>query len=562
MSDESTDKLIRDAYGVVAKPDRLLQLLSLLQAEPVDQPERMEQMQGHFDRIVDLLDEIDPNIGDDFKGLASAGTDDRQKTGGAAKPQIILGIDLRIVSIDETFAAEWAAGISDRIPVWVWELDPASAKKLSWALRNGETHQPLLLRLRADRDDDNGILFVATLREAPEPLAELRAIRLRWDERSGAAFTNVLRLTETESQLARYIVDGLSIRQFAQSRDRSIGTARNQLKTLLRKLGIGSQLDLVSLYGGFHASFMAAQFSTDTADGTDNSHVFRASDGGMLPYEIHGKRDGIPLLYLHATADGALLTPRQSFAARANGFRVIAPWLPFYAGSQVPNMGLATLEDYAARVFELLDSLGVDRCPVITVRVSAPYGFAFVKKAPERFDGLVTAGAILPAISADDFAHLAFGYRAPMRLARIAPGFVKLYFAAAAAMIRKGDGAGFFKSLYGHSPADLATFDDPEVIETMRRSMQRTFQDGYNAPFQQTLLSASDWSSYCKNLARPVVMVCGEEDGLAPAEQQRAFCEKYGFELIGPLENVGSLAMHQVPRLIFDTALKLHINRS
>lgn len=557
MTDTATDKLIRDAYGVVAKPDRLLELLSLLQSDASDRAHDMSVLQAHFDRIVDLLDEIDPNIGDDFSGFAGQVSEPAKQDGLHIGPEFALNRNLRIVSIHGDLPQAWDAAVGRALPDWVWDLDLSGSRKLKTALSSGDLLNPVMVRLCHEDSDESGTLFVATISDSPEPAAALRAIRLRWDEQSGAAFSTVLRLTDTEAQLARYIVDGLTVRQFARARGRSLGTARNQLKALLKKLGIGSQLDLVSLYGGFHASFRAAQFQQSSTADRDSSHHFTTRDGGSLPYEIHGKPDGRPLLYLHATADGALLTPRQIQAARANGYRVIAPWLPFYAGSDLPVFGLEAVDKFVLRLIELLDHLEVGTCPVVTVRVSAPYGFALLKKFPDRFAGLVTAGATTPHRSSQDYAHLSLGYRAPMRLAGIAPGFVKLYFAAAAAMMRKGDGTSFFKSLYGSSPADLAALEDEEVQHVMRRTLQRTFQDGYNAPLQQTLLSVADWSAYCDGLQKPVVMICGKEDGLGPPDKQQAFCETYGFELIGPLDNVGSLAMHQVPRLVFDTVANL-----
>ena len=123
-------------------------------------------------------------------------------------------------------------------------------------------------------------------------------------------------------------------------------------------------------------------------------------------------------------------------------------------------------------------------------------------------------------------------------------------------MVRKGEGGKFFRSLYGKSPADLATLEEPEVVENVRRSLRRTFEDGYQSTLQQTLMSASDWSRFCSDIDVPVRMICGREDGLAPPEKVVEFCETYGFDAVGPLDNVGSLAMHQVARLVFDTVAR------
>ena len=558
MSDETTDELIRAAYGVVSKPQRLIHLLETLQDDSLTNDENIEPLAQHFDRITELIDEIDPNIGDNFAKFEPSAMGEEpasdENEDALAPPQLCLSSDGRVSHFDESLFTASDIAVGRYLPDWMTDIDEAGYRQLSAAMRAGPIPEAMLIRLRLHEDDEAGQLFgIASTSEADEEIA-LRAIRLRWHEQSGALFAKVLRLTDTEKQLARYIVDGLSIRQFAEARQRSLGTARNQLKGLLRKLSLSSQIELVTLYAGFHASMAAIIRDGHSSADPDDGRVLDLPDGNILPYELHGDPDGRPVLFLHATADGAYLTPSQIAAAKASKLRIIAPWLPFYAGSRVSEYGLAAVDEYLDRIEALLDHLGVSACPVITVRVAAPYGFRAIQRNSARFTALVTAGAVVPARNPSDFSHLAIGYRAPMRLARAAPAFVKLYFAATASMVRKGQGGKFFRSLYGGSPADLATLDEPEVVENVRRSLQRTFEDGYESTLQQTLLSASDWSHFCKGITAPVRMIAGREDGLGPPEKVRALCDEFGFEMIGPLDSVGSLAMHQVPELVFDTA--------
>lgn len=557
MSDETTDELIRAAYGVVSKPQRLIHLLETLQDDSLTNDASIEPLAQHFDRITELIDEIDPNIGDDFARFQPSAMGEKTNSDhgdNAFTPaQLCLSTDGRVSHFDESLFAGADIAVGRYLPDWMTDIDEPGFRQLNAAMRSGKILEAMLIRLRLHRDDEAGQLFgIASTSDADEDIA-LRAIRLRWHEQSGALFAKVLRLTATEKQLARYIVDGLSIRQFAEARQRSLGTARNQLKGLLRKLSLGSQIELVTLYAGFHASMAAIMREGQSVKDEGGGKVFTLPDGNILPYELHGDPDGRPVLLLHATADGAYLTPSQLAAAKASKLRVIAPWLPFYAGSRVADYGLAAVEEYLDRLEALLDELKIEQCPVVTVRVAAPYGFRAIQRNPGKFTALVTAGAIVPARDPSDFSHLAIGYRAPMRLARAAPAFVKLYFAATASMVRKGQGGKYFRSLYGGSPADLATLDEPEVVENVRRSLQRTFEDGYESTLQQTLLSASDWSHFCEGISVPVRMIAGREDGLGPPDKVRALCDRYGFEMVGPLDSVGSLAMHQVPELVFDT---------
>ncbi|MEO9601585.1 alpha/beta hydrolase [Parasphingorhabdus sp.] len=553
MKNDSLDPLIRDAYAIAAQPERLMKLLTVLQKPGA---ENEDALQSHFANVTQLLTEIDPSVGDDFSTYAP---DTEGANDGLTPVDLSLSRSMTILRIDKQIFKASDLDQEQAIPDWLLGVDGETQAQID-KLIEGKNPSPAIVRLYMDQDDDRGILFAAQISGGDQKNLDFRTIRLRWDTLIGSAFAQSLELTATEEQLAEHLVNGLSVIEFAALRGRALGTARNQLKALLRKLGIGSQTDLIALYAGFSNAFAAAESRDQDPAFIGSSHKLTLADGSDLPFEIYGDANARPVLYLHATIDGAYLTARQQDAAAAQNLRIIAPWLPFYAGSKMSNTGLAVVDEFVERLIYLLDQLGIKQCSIISARVAAPYGMAAIQSHPDRFCGLVMAGTILPADDANDFSHLAMGYRAPLRLARIAPSFVRLYFAAAATMVRRGKSMAYFKSIYGESAADMVTLNRPDVAELMQRSMQRTFEDGYESTAQQAILTASDWSKWCHDLKVPVTVICGAEDRLAPPAMVEKFCDRHGFHLIGPLENVGSLAIQQVPQKIFEEAAKIRPN--
>lgn len=549
MQENSFDHLIGDAYAVVARPERLLKLLNDLQS-PTAPNEKV--LQPHFANVIQLLNEIDPSIGNDFSTYQL-----ENEENPSSKADLAITDAMQIMHFNEHIFDDIKIGLEQPLPEWMLGFDREALTQLKNLLKGSSGAKSTILRLHRNPDDEAGMLFAVGVSGQDNVIAEFHAMRLRWNDHSGAAFVATLELTQTEQQLTKHIVNGLSVREFADQRKRSLATARTQLKALLRKLAIGSQTDLISLYAGFHSAYLTSQFVDSGANTSNQSRRLPLQDGSDLPYEIYGDPEGAPVLYLHATADGAYLSQRQLDAVNGQGLRVIAPWLPFYAGSNMNSHGLDAVDEFVDRLVLLLASLKIESCVVVTARVSAPYGLAAVQRDAKRFRGLVMAGGILPADDANDFSHLALGYRAPLRLAKIAPSFVRLYFAATASMVRRGKGAAFFESIYGDSAADIEALHRLDVVQLMQRSMQRTFEDGYEATAQQAILTASDWSRYCQDINAPVRMICGLEDGLAPPKMAAKFCKDYGFTLLGPLENVGSLAIHQVPELVFGEASKI-----
>lgn len=553
MPNDSLDPLIRDAYAIAAQPERLMKLLTLLQKPGA---ENESDLQSHFANVTELLTEIDPSVGDDFSTYARdlEGTSDL-----LAQPDLSLSTSMTVLNVDGQIFKSSELDGGKSVPDWLFGVDGEAYAQVE-RLMKGRSGGPAIVRLYTDRDDDKGVLFAAQLSGAGDTGLDFRVMRLRWNDVVGHAFARSLELTATEERLAEHLVNGRSVIEFAALRERALGTARNQLKTLLRKLGIGSQTELISLYAGFSSAFAAAESKDQTLPSSRSSHNLILEDGSDLPFEVYGVPDGKPVLYLHATIDGAYLTARQQEAAAQQGLRVIAPWLPFYAGSKMSSTGLAVVDEFVARLVYLLDQLEIKSCSVISARVAAPYGMAAIRSHPDRFCGLVMAGAILPAGDDNDFSHLAMGYRAPLRLARIAPSFVRLYFAAISTMVRRGKSMAYFRSIYGESAADMKTLNRPDVADLMQRSMKRTFEDGYESTAQQAILTASDWSGWCRDLEVPVTVICGAEDRLAPPDMVEKFCDRYGFNLIGPLQNVGSLAIQQVPHQIFKETAKIRLD--
>ncbi|NCN83637.1 MAG: alpha/beta hydrolase [Sphingomonadales bacterium] len=553
MQDDSLDPMIRDAYAIAAQPERVMKLLTLLQ-KPAAEDEGA--LQAHFANATELLGEIDNSVGDDFSTYA------RDLEGPSEQlipPDLTLSTSMTVLSIDQQLfkGAELKPG--QPVPDWLFAMDGESYAQMEKLIKGEGKANPAIVRLYIDQDDDRGILFAAQLAGEAEVELAFRVMRLRWNAAIGSAFAQSLQLTATEQQLAEYLINGQSVLEFAEDRKRALGTARNQLKSLLRKLGIGSQTELIALYAGFSNAFATAELREKHLVPAGSSQKLKLPDGSDLPFELYGDPIATPVLYLHATIDGAYLTARQQDAAAQQNLRVIAPWLPFYAGSKMVSSGLAVVDEFVERLVYLLDRLEIENCAIVSARVAAPYGMAAIRLHPDRFCGLVMAGAILPADDANDFSHLALGYRAPLRLARIAPSFVRLYFAAVSTMVRRGKSMAYFQSIYGDSAADMKTLNRPDVAELMQRSMKRTFEDGYESTAQQAILTASDWSKWCRDLQVPVTVISGAEDRLAPPQLVEQFCDRYDFNLIGPLQDVGSLAIQQVPETIFREAAKIRV---
>ncbi len=222
-----------------------------------DLSDRVEpDVASHFDRATHLLDEFAPGVGSDFAQIACNNSD---LTSGVC--DLLLDSSLKIVEFsDDTFTSgDFVCG--GALPDWVWSEDEAQTDRKALRQLAKSPGRQHTLRLRQSDDMAKGSLFLAShaALDAPKSrgMVALRSLPMRYDEASASAFTEAFGLSAAESDIVRQIVNGGTLRALAAERGTAVGTVRNQLKNLLQKLSLSSQIDLVCLYAGFRQSHLS-----------------------------------------------------------------------------------------------------------------------------------------------------------------------------------------------------------------------------------------------------------------------------------------------------------------
>lgn len=110
--------------------------------------------------------------------------------------------------------------------------------------------------------------------------------------------------------------------------------------------------------------------------------------GRRLSYEDSGG-EGTPILLLHGFPHGAALWESQ-FAGLGGRFRIIAPDLPGFGGSEPPPDPMSwRIQHYADAAFGLLDELGVEKAVVGGISMGGYVAFSMLRRRPERIQALV-----------------------------------------------------------------------------------------------------------------------------------------------------------------------------
>ena len=534
------ESIVARAYSAIARPDVFVDILEDLSAFESASGDLGDRAERHFANAAEILDNVYPNdrIDHSFLNTRKAET---------LTCDLAIGPAFRIAQCNTgVFAADDIAP-GGELPDWLFEPGSERADRQRLAdLFSGEGADEEgfggFFHFYTSEEDEKGWWFAARLEQGDAgALIAFDAVRLRWSERSGKAFSEALRLTETEVALVRHMVSGGTVREFAELRGRSLGTARNQMKALQRKLSVNSKEELLLLYAGFvHSLEIPAE-----RPGVETHHCrlqYEEDQGGCIAWEEHGDPTGHPVLFFHPI-EGALLTPEVANAARRHGLRIIAPWRPHHGATTAAAHGLAAAEEFADRLPAFLRHLGVDRCTAITTHAGAPYMFAFAQRQPAMIDAAIGIGAFLPIFDKTAMASLRPTHRRQIRLVRLAPTFAKVYQRAMLATIGTGEFHRFVEEFYQGCPRELSAIQRPGMVQMLRSAATYVVRGRFVGTAETMVTWSADWSRLCSGITVPVHMLYGEEDAtIARAEAVRA-CTHFGFGAPEFIADAGSFVM-------------------
>ncbi|MXP47355.1 hypothetical protein GRI43_08120 [Altererythrobacter luteolus] len=547
MTEATRDQMLQDvvakAYAAIASPEEFVELLH----EVVAAEGELKQISGpidmHFENAESILDKMYPLRSSDFAGLTTV----------QSQPldcDLAIDRDFRVVAVNPKLFPTGELAVGQPIPDWLFNhlTDKEDKERLRCSNAGGDAG---FIQLHTSAEDEKGRWFsIETDTSGEVPINSFTVVRLRWSERSAEAFQRALKLTGTEIALTRHLVEGGSVREFAEARGRSIGTARNQLKALQRKLSIGSKEDLLLLYAGFVHSLELPDHSAAPVDHVCEN-IFTAADGSKIAWEEFGDPEGRPVLFFHAL-EGPLVTNRVADAAVNAGLRFIAPWRPFYGATTGTKPSTDSPRQFASRMPEFLEYIGAARPVCVGTQAGTPFLLAMAQLGPERIQAALLVGPFMPIAKHSDYGFLPARQRVHFRISRMAPGLARVYMRAMLASMGTGDFHRFVDDYYEACPRELETVRDPEVVRRFRLAAGYGLKSGPDGAIDTMLNWSSDYSSSFAALRVPFTILVGDNDSNAPPDFVAMSCARLGLENAKIIDDAGSFLMQDQPAIVME----------
>ncbi len=535
MSDQDRNQAIDRLYDVALDPERYETLLDVwetavgpLRAQADFTAPRLlddPMITGHFERASEFLDRVD---------LSSQVDDVQSILAPFGKVSaFVLDDTLTVQAVNsaatERLSLHQNSSLAD-LAVHSEDLE-AIGRTVRSLLQNAEQNTTVL-RARARKKGHFVVLRFQrcqTLKGTPLVLAA--SSEVGWPEGFNDILRRAFNLTGAETDVVQSLVECCTVSDIATQRGRSIDTIRAQVKSILSKTETHSQVELVRL----------ALSVMDMANLTLNTQLeprliskgystlksrdyqrLTTPDNRRLDYLVLGAPNGKPILFL--PLDYGLVRWPASAEAEAikRGWRVIVPVRAGY-GSSDPLPKRCDVDDILIQdTMQILKAEKVKRCPIVSMGSDSFYGVQLAKLYPETFTALIACAGVLPMTKREQFERMEKWHRFILAGAKYTPHLLPFMVKAGFLLARKIGKRGFIHAVYGNSPADVDTFENPEVFEAMVTGSEVALSETHSAhdSFSRMLLGRQnvDWSADVDALKGqlPIFFLNGTHDPQVP----------------------------------------------
>lgn len=360
----------------------------------------------------------------------------------------------------------------------------------------------------------------------------LTALQEHWPSSIDMAFSELYDLTKSELEILSLLARGMNGEAIAAQRIRSIGTVRQQIKSILHKLGTTSQLKAATMAATAAAALTHMTGETGTpagylplenrqAPGIKISSCIRKQR--RIGWRQYGNPEGKAVLFLHGPSFGAGEYPADRINAQRHNLNVLAVERPGYGRSNEPLPDETALECCVADALAVMDLAGFDRVTILAHEVALIPALEIACRHPER------VGAVLAVSSAPPFLELEQIQGIPehqgifIQAVRHAPWLAHLLIRLLMVQVRKLGPHEWTSVIFRDLQPDTDVMRRPDLLPGIIGSYS-FYLNQMGAGFEQDLqIMITDWGSLVSELPVPLVLMHGSENPTTTVEHLNLF---------------------------------------
>jgi pimeloyl-ACP methyl ester carboxylesterase/DNA-binding CsgD family transcriptional regulator len=333
------------------------------------------------------------------------------------------------------------------------------------------------------------------------------------DDGIRARLAEAVGLIASEQQLLKGLMQGKPVQAIARDLGRTEGTVRQQLKSIMAKMGVNSQQQLIStayaltlMYQQNRPATLAAAAAAVGIQG----ETLHAGRHGVVGLHSFGPADGLPVLLLHGALFGIAALPGLRDAAQMLGLRILAPERPGFGhtalGEDADQVGLAVRQ-----AVDILDSLGVPRVVVMAHDIGTRFAARLAVEAPERVAAVIAAPATPPMQTWAQTADMPTRHRVNAWAAQHLPGLMDKIVALGLAQIARNGVEVIPRLVFDGCDFDQAVLRQPMAGAVLQEAFHLAWAQR-GAGFRIDMrLTNEDWQDEARRITVPFLCLHGAE---------------------------------------------------
>mgnify|MGYP001062177888 FL=1 len=365
--------------------------------------------------------------------------------------------------------------------------------------------------------------------------------------------------TKSEADIAKAFLDGIPLREIAALRERSYTTIRNQFQSVLDKSGCDSQTAF------FRLAYSLLQLADHTQKVEPKAHPTQARflsmprpKGRVVEIALCGDEMGQPVLSFPSLF-GHGMTADIEALLRKRKVLLISVMRPGFAGTSPVPSDESLFDCTAADVAAILNSLEIDRCPLIARASAARPFYNLLSRLPDRLTHGVIANGLVPRNYIAGKTVASKWTTALMSVSILSYPVAKLILGTGNSLLMRSKGGSFLQKMYQGSNSDQAVLSDPNVVHSIKSGVKAITAQGLTSGVEEIVDGFRDWADELDNLGRKVILYHGADDPNVPIAAVEEFAKSHPqtLTLLSEPQGGGQLGYSHFSKII-DLALEEH----
>jgi pimeloyl-ACP methyl ester carboxylesterase/DNA-binding CsgD family transcriptional regulator len=422
---------------------------------------------------------------------------------GDTGPALRLVIDRRgcVLQISAQAAAVLGLATGDQISTIT--DSPQIARDFLAQCSAGSDPQPLTLL----GQEEARLMFLGIAAQDSDQII-LQEVRRGLKDGVQERLAQTIGLTAGETQVYFKLLQGQPIKTIAAQLNKTEGTIRQQVKAVLAKAGVNSQVQLVSIA---YALSLTADRAARPPVAINPAPAVKVSWAGTdAPYMRFGQQDGLPVLIMHGALFGVAALPALHMAAQSLGLDVIVPIRPGY-GDNVLQDGAQAVDQTIAQVCRVLDACQRPRVVVVAHDIGTRFAVRLARAHPARVAALVAAPTTPPMLGWQQTSDMPLRHRANAWASQNLPGLMDRLVLLGLAQIAQKGGSVIPHLVFSGCDFDQSVMRQPENRPVLDEIAELVMQQGGQGFCNDMQITNEDWSGDLPHLPMPVIALHGGE---------------------------------------------------